>query len=145
MGKEKVYSIKDTSKILGLTKKALYARLKNEKYKKCFVIVPNLKKNFLFYKAKCVEEELANKITEKEKKEFTDFYFQILFEFSKKMGFSKNDIVNSEKELRKKLREKLKNKDNKKYLINKIITCSPVNKKELDFFKQILKEILDSL
>jgi len=134
----KVYPITEASKILGISRKTLYARLKNEKYKPCFVIVPNLKKGFIFYKKECIEKEIKNKITEKDKIEFTDYYFSILEKISQKNNF--NNSINYSKE-EKFLKKLLKDVIDNRYTIEKIIQCNPINKEELEYFKSVLKDI----
>jgi len=141
--KEKVYSIKKASEILGVSDKTLYARLKNEKYIKCFIIVPNAKKNFIYYKTECVEKELNNKMTNKDKSDFTTFYYEIVDAVIDK--YHLNFLDDGEKKLKKILNDKLADYDNKKYLIAKIIDCNPATKDEMKNFVEILNKVKEDL
>ena len=137
--KQKVYTLKDASKILGLSVKTLYARIKSEKYKHCFVIVKDAPKQFLYYKAECIEKELNNRVNERDKAKLIDLYFEVA-DLLEDKGFD------SQKEIRKKIKIHLNetDKDNK-YLIDKILNCNPVDKDELNYFIEILEKIKQEL
>jgi len=139
--KEAVYSIAEASKILGISRKTLYARVHNEKYKKCFVIVPDIKTSFIYYKKHCIEEELNNKVTEKEKFDFTSYYYDIF----EKATINEEDIDKKENIFKKIITQELKEinyqEKNIHYITKKIVLCNPSTKKELELFNQILHSI----
>ena len=145
---EKIFTIKEASKILGISIKTLYARANNDNYKQCFYIMPDLRKSFLYYRKACIDEELNNRITNKDKSEFTDFYYSVIkiLTNGNLSDFDKCD--EAEKELSNLIKELLKKKDkegNIDYFASKIIDCNPTNRKELIEFQDILTEIKTGL
>ena len=130
MNKNNYFSIKDSAKILGLSVKALYARTNNKKYKDCFVTIPNMKKSFLFYKKECIEKELNNRITEEDKANFTEFYYEVIDILSNGHLEDMEKCQEAEDKLKKILKKELSND----YIITKIIKCNHVNQEELKKF-----------
>jgi len=138
--KETVYSIAEASKILGVSKKTLYARVNNEKYKKCFVFVPDIKTSFIFYKKSCIEEELSAKVTEKEIIDFTGYYYDVF----EKVTLKEEDIEKKEEMFKKIITEELKKinyEGDIYYTVKKFTLCKPATKDELETFYEILKTI----
>jgi hypothetical protein len=134
----KVFTITEAAKILGLSRKTLYVRLKNPNYKDCFVVNLNKKHGFLFYKADCVEKELNEKVSSEETYKFTNYYYEVLEKIQDKKNLSINEAENF---LKKQIRKRIKVYSKFKRFIN----CNIKKRKELEEFTKILKTIEESL